>query len=240
MQKCLGIYIEDNIIKYAKVSKDKKTQKVEAYGIKVFESLTNEIEKIVEETFSFNDSISINLANEKYIYFDIFSLLNKKDVQKAVQTEFESFCDERKYNQNAFETRYALVQNIEDKEKIKAIDICVNKIELNKQIQMIGKHKLGNISPIGMTIPNIAKLDRRVNTLIVNMEENTSITTITGNQIYNVETLEIGSRDVLSKINKMENSYARAYEICKNTTIYTADVGVEEEQIYLQHIVPTL
>lgn len=240
MQKCLGIYIEDNIIKYAKVSKDKKTLKVEAFGIKVFESLTNEIEKIVEETFSFNDSISINLTNEKYIYFDIFSLLNKKDVQKAVQTEFESFCDERKYNQNAFETRYALVQNIEDKEKIKAIDICVNKIELNKQIQMIGKHKLGNISPIGMTIPNIAKLDRRVNTLIVNMEENTSITTITGNQIYNVETLEIGSRDVLSKINKMENSYARAYEICKNTTIYTADVGVEEEQIYLQHIVPTL
>ena len=101
MQKCLGIYIEDNIIKYAKVSKDKKTLKVEAFGIKVFESLTNEIEKIVEETFSFNDSISINLTNEKYIYFDIFSLLNKKDVQKAVQTEFESFCDERKYNQNA-------------------------------------------------------------------------------------------------------------------------------------------
>ena len=39
MQNCLGIYIENNLIKYAKVSKEKNDFKVESYGIKFFEEL---------------------------------------------------------------------------------------------------------------------------------------------------------------------------------------------------------
>ena len=128
MQNCLGIYIENNLIKYAKVSKEKTSLKVESYGIKFFENINEAIKTVIDETFSFNTPISINLANEKYLYFDIFALLSKNDVQKTVQTEYEAYCDENKYNTKAFENRYALVQNIENKEKIRAIDIIVNKI----------------------------------------------------------------------------------------------------------------
>ena len=40
-------------------------------------------------------------------------------------------------------------------------------------------------------------------------------------------------------INKIENSYSKAYEICKNTTIYTAEMEESsEEQPYLQNIMP--
>ena len=130
MQNCLGIYIESHLIKYAKVSKEKDTFKVESFGVNFLEniSLADAIKKIVEETYSFSTPICINLSNENYLYYNIFSLLSKNDVQRSVQTEFEAYCDENKYNQNAFETRYALVQNVEDKEKIKAIQIVVNKI----------------------------------------------------------------------------------------------------------------
>ena len=240
MQKCLGIYIESNIIKYAKVSKEKNDLKVEAFGIRFFEDLNAEIKKIVEETFSFSTPISMNLMNEKYLYFDIFALLNKKDIEKTVQTEFESFCEDKKYNPNAFETRYALTQNIDDKEKIRALDIYVNKIELNRQIQPLEKYKLARVVPEAIAIGNIAKLNKRENQLIVNMEETTTITEILDQQIYNIETLDVGSKEVLDNINKVENSYSKAYEICKNTTIYTADVeGSTEEQPYLQYIIPT-
>ena len=75
MQNCLGIYIENNLIKYAKVSKDKNNYKVEAFGVKFYDKLNDTIKKIVEETYSFNTPITINLANEKYLYFDIFALL---------------------------------------------------------------------------------------------------------------------------------------------------------------------
>ena len=241
MQTCLGIYIENNLIKYAKVSKENNDIKVESFGVRFFENLTVEINKIVEETFSFNTPIAINIAEEKYLYFDIFSLLNKNDIQKTIETEFEAFCEERKYNKNAFETRYALVPRYDDKDKIKAINVYVNKIELNRRMQYAEKYKLTDALPIGMTIANIAKLEKKENILIVNMEEKTTLTTVTDMQIYNVETLDVGSGEILDKINKIENSYSRAYEICKNTTIYTTNVGESiEEQPYLQYIMPTL
>lgn len=241
MQKCLGIYIEENLIKYAKVSKEKDDMKIESFGIRFFQDLFEEISKVIEETYSFNTPISINLYNEKYLYFDIFALLNKKDIEKTVQTEFESYCEEKNYNSNAFENRYALMPNQSDSEKIRALDICVNTIELNRQKQPLEKYKLTKMMPISIAIANIARLNKKENQLIVNMEETTTITTIYDNQIYNVETLDIGSKEILDSINKIENSYSKAYEICKNTTIYTAEMEeTTEEQPYLQNIMPTI
>ena len=241
MQNCLGIYIENNLIKYAKVSKENNSIKVESFGVRFFENLTSEINKIVEETYSFNTPIAINLSEEKYMYFDIFALLNKKDVQKTIETEFEAYCDEKKYNKNALEIRYALVPKHSDKDRIKTINIYVNKIELNKRMQYIEKYKLTDVLPMGMTIANIAKMEKNENILVVNMEEKTTITTITDKQIYNVETMDAGSGEILDKINRIENSMSKADEICKNTTIYTAEVvSTVEEQPYLQYIMPTL
>lgn len=241
MQNCLGIYIENNLLKYAKVSKDKTDFKVEAYGVEFFDNADEAISKVIEETYSFNIPITINLTSEKYLYYDLFALLSKNDLQKSVETEFEAYCDENKYNQNAFETRYALVPNAEDKEKIKAIQVIVNKIELNKQKQTAEKYKLTKIAPIGIAIANISKLEKNENTLIINMEEKTTITTIYNRQVYNVEILDHGSQEILEKINKIENSMSKAYEICKDTTIYTSDVIDDvKDQPYLEYIVPVL
>ena len=241
MQSCLGIYIENNLIKYAKVSKDKNNFKVEAYGINFFENESEAIKKVIEETYSFTTPISINLSNEKYLYFDVFSLLSKNDIQKTIQTEYETYCDENKYNQKAFETRYALVPNVEDKEKIRAIDVLVNKIELNRQKQHLEKTNLSKILPLGSAISSIVKLDKKENILIVNMENKTTLTTIYDRQLYNVETIDSGSQEVLEKINRVENSMSKAYEICKGTTIYTSNVIDDtKEQPYLETIVPTL
>lgn len=241
MQNCLGIYIENNLIKYAKVSKEKSDYKIEAFGISFFDDLNKGIKKIIEETYSFNTPISINLTSETYMYYDIFSLLSKNDIQKSIETEFETYCDENKYNAKAFETRYALVPNIEEQDKIKAIQVAVNKIELNKQKQYLDKSRLTRITPIGVSIASIQKFDKKENALIINMEDKTTITTIYDNQIYNVETLEVGSEEILAKINRTENSMSKAYEICKTTTIYTSNVIEEtQEQPYLEEIVPVL
>lgn len=241
MQNCLGIYIENNLIKYAKVSKEKDTYKVETYGIRFSDNINQAIKQVIEETYSFNVPIAINLANERYLYYNVFSLLSKNDVQKTVQTEFEAFCDENKYNENAFETRHALVSNVEEKDKIKAIQVIVNKIELNKQKQFISKQKVAGVLPIGIAIASIAKFDKKENALIINMEEKTTITSIYDRHVYNVETIDYGSEEVLEKINRKENSMAKAYEICKGTTIYTANVMDEEtEQQHLEDIIPTL
>ena len=244
MQKSLGIYVENKLIKYAKVSKEKNELKVESFGVTFFENLGQEIEKIIEETFSFNTPISINLANEKYLYFDVFALLSKKDIAKTVETEFETYCEEKQFNKNAFENRFALIPNLDENEKIKALDIYVNKIDLDKQLEPFSKNKVTRVTPTSIAIASIVNSTPKENQIVINMEENTTITAIVDRQIYDIKTIEKGSEKILQEINKVENSYSKAYEICKNTTIYTADAesveNTEEEQPYLQYIVPQL
>ena len=244
MSSCLGLYINEHIIKYAKVTKDHDNIKVEAFGIKFYDKVGEAISQVIEETYSQKTPISINMSEEMYNYFDMFALLTKNDLQKAIKTEFESYCTDKGYNPNVFETRYAVVDNQLDKDKIKVIHIADNKIELNKRMQEVsgsGYH-LTNISPISMSIPNLIQVRKDENCIIVNIEDDTIITTIMGGKIFNIDVLEQGSRDFLTKINAKENSYSKSYEICKNTTIYTSE-GKElqqEEQSYLPDIMPTL
>ncbi|MCI8760387.1 MAG: hypothetical protein HFJ34_04630 [Clostridia bacterium] len=239
---CLGLYIEEHLIKYAKVSKDHDKLKVEAFGIMFYDKIGEAIEQVIQETYSQKTPISINLSQEMYNYFDMFALLTKNDLQKAIKTEFDSFCSEKGYNPNVFESRYAIVGNQDEKEKIKVIHIAANKIELNKQIQQVDSYKLSNISPISMAIPNLIDIDKHENSIVVNIEDTTTVTTILDEKIYNIDKIEEGSKDFLTKINVKENSYLKSYEICKNTTIYTSEGRElqEEQSAYLEDIMPTL
>lgn len=242
MSSCLGLYIEDNLIKYAKVSKERDQIKVEAFGIKFYEEVGDAIEQIIQETYSQKIPISINLSEEMYNYFEMFALLTKNDLNKAIKTEFESYCTDKGYNPNVFESRYAIVDNQLDKEKIEIIHIAENKIELNKRMQQVEGYRLANISPISMSIPNLINVGKNENSLIINIEENTTITTIIGSKVYHIDTIENGSSEILSKINLQENSYSKSYEICKNTTIYTSEGKdlQQEDTSYLEYIMPTL
>lgn len=146
MSDCLGLYIEDNIIKYAKVSKEHDLIKVESFGVKFYDNLDQVIKQIIEETYSYKTPISINLSEEIYNYFQVFALLNKKDLPKAIKTEFEAYCSDKNYNFNVFETRYAITPNTQEKDKLKVIHISENKIELNKSIFILYCWKISRCS----------------------------------------------------------------------------------------------
>ena len=242
MTTCLGLYIEPNLIKYAKISKERDVLRVESFGIKFYDKLGEAINQIINDTYSFKVPISINLSEETYQYYYMFSLLNKNDLKKAIHTEFESNCTEKGINRNAFEARYALVNDLADKEKIKVIHIAANKNTINTIQQPFVEYKVSTIAPMGVAISNIANLKPKENVLVINMEEQTTLTTIVDQKVYQVDKLEVGSRNVLDNINVKENSYSKAYEICKNSTIYTME-GKElqdEENEYLEDIMPTL
>lgn len=242
MANCLGLYVQNNIIKYAKVSKEHDNLKIDSFGVKFYDNLDEAIEQVIKETYSYKSAISVNLSDETYNYFNLFALMNKSDLSKAIKTEFESYCAEKGYNPNVFESRYAIVPNNDDKEKVKVIYISDNKNELNKKTQLFSNYKLTNISPISMSIPNLTKFEPKENALIVNIEDKTTITTILDQKVYDVTTLEEGSEDILRKINLIENSYSKSYEICKNTTIYTSEGKdlQEADTSYLESIMPTL
>ena len=242
MASCLGVYVESNTIKYAKVSKEHEKIKVEFFGVKFYDNLEKAINQIIKETYSYKTPISINLSEEIYNYFDMFAMLSNKDLSKAIKTEFEMYCNDQGYNPNVFETRYVVSKNPEDKDKLEVIHIAANKIELTKKNQVLEKYKLAKIIPVSISITNLIETKPKENYLIVNMEEMTTVTTILDENVYNIQTFQEGSQEFLRKINLKENSFTKAYEICKNTTIYTAEgKNLQEEEIgYLEDIMPTL
>ena len=242
MPSCLGLYIEDNLIKYAKVSKNNETLKVEAFGVKVYEKIGLAIKQIVEETYSFKLPISINSTDEWYNEIEAFSLLTKKDMDNVIKTEFENICYIKEVNQNIYEQRYIFTNSYNGDDKVKAIHISVPKTVIEQRKNQLSEFRISNISPISVSIANLIKKEKKGTVMVVNIEENTTITKITNGAVSNVEVLNFGSKEILNKINQKENSYAKAYELCKSATIYTeSDKDLQyEDNEYLEDIMPTL
>lgn len=222
MQGCLGIYVQKNIIKYAKVSKDRSNLKIEAYGVKFYDGdIEKTIEQIVKETYSFQLPISINIGDEKYTYSNVFALLKAQDLEKAMDTEFEFFCNNNNLNKNALEYRKISSPSTEDRDKLRVVYSYVDKSSVVQTLQLLDKFKIHNVSPIAITIPNLNEALVQEDCLIVNLEEETEVTTIINGKIYSVDKIETGMGKILRFIEERENSIQRAYEVCKNTTVYT-------------------
>lgn len=244
MSSCLGLFVQNNLIKYAKVTKLRDSKRVEAFGVKFYDGDVNmAIKQIVMETGSDkNTPISINIEGENYLSFDMFALLNKNDLQKAIKTEFESYCTEKGINSSVFENRYAIVPNMDDEQRLKVLYVSESKIDLNRVGQLLADCKIVAETPISMSIANLREFEEKQNAIIVNIEDVTTVTTIVNQQIYEIETIPSGSKEILEKINLRENSYSKSYEVCKNTTIYTSEGRdlLETEVSYLEDIMPTL
>lgn len=222
MQSCLGIFIEENIIKYAKLHKEKDTVKVESYNIAFYENnLEETLRKIISETYSYKVPISINISDEIYNTFEVSSLLNKQDTKKAVNIEYEMLCNEKGYNKVSLEHNYLISTPKENPEVQKVLSIIANKNEISKRTMALDGNRIETITPITTSITNLVDNDGRENIAIVNIEEKTQITIMVDGQIYRIDVLEDGMGRILENINKRENSYAKSYEACKNMTIYT-------------------
>lgn len=238
----LGIYIEENLIKYAKVVKEKDSLKVEAFNVVFYDNLAEALNRIISETYSFKVPICINVSNELYNYYDVFSMLNKTDIKKSVDIEFDMLCNEKNYNKNSLETRFVLMSNKENTEKFKVLHIAVNKTDITKKMQVLAGNKINSITPISTSITNLLDVTPKDNIAIVNIENETKITTVIEGQIYRVDTIEFGMRQILEEINKTENSIQKSYDVCKNITIYTQETQTlqSEEGEHLEDVMPTL
>ena len=246
MQSCLGITIAENLIKYAKVEKESNGFKVKSYGIKFFDNLelSSTINQIIDETDSRKVPISINTTNEKYYYFNIFNLTNESYAKKAIETEFESFCGENHLNANTYEGRYTYTRDISNADRNKVIYIYNSKAELEQTYNLLKGVRVTTATPISTSLPNIIRTEKNKNSMIVDIDTKTTITTIINQNIYNIDILNQGLNDAIEKINEKENSLLKSYEVFKNTTIYTMDMqasqAVGENNGYLDFIVPSL
>ena len=240
MATCLGLFVQNNLIKYAKVSRENENIKIENYGIRFYEQdLLQVIEKIVDETFSYKTPISINISNEKYTNAEIFGLLNDADQKKSIKTEFEYFYNQAGKNRLTVEYRTVISESIKDTDKKNVLYVYSEKGNIAEKMQALDNYRLTNLCPVSLAIP---QLQAEGNCIIVNIEDRTEVTTVINNTPTNVDIIDVGMQDILKNIARKENSISKAYEICKNTTLYTESSQnlQTENNEYLELIVPTI
>lgn len=242
MASCLGIYIDRNLIKYAKVKRRKDKIKVEAFGIDVFEDFEDGIEKVISETNSYKTPICVNILNEIYNYFEVYSALDKKDIVKSLEIEFEKVCNKKKLDSEAFESRFLLTENSENFEKFNSIYVSTDKKELEEQIEVLSEYKLISASPLAISLTNLLEVNEKDSFAIINIENDTKITIIIDGQIKEIDTLKNGLFEVSEKINETEMSWKKSYDIYKNITIYKngANSLSDNENEYLDLVMPVL
>jgi hypothetical protein len=242
MTSSLGIYIDDTMIKYAKVIKEKDSYKIDCFNIVFYDNLSVALEQIINETNSSKLSICTNISKEKYGYLELFAGLTKQDIKSTVEIEFEMDCNEKGFNKDSLEMRYLVIDDKENTEKLKAMYIASEKADISKKAQTLGKFHLKSMTPTSTSITNLVEVGESDNIAIVNIEDATTVTTILNGQIYRVDRVDIGMKDILNDINRIENSMSKSYEICKNITIYTQDMqnNQPEESEHLEDVMPTL
>lgn len=240
MSTCLGLFIQNNLIKYAKVSRENESIKIENYGIKFYEQdLPETIEKIVDETFSYKIPISVNISEEKYTNAEIFSLLNETDQRKSIKTEFEYFYNQIGKNRLTVDYRTVVSDANRENDKKNVLYAYAEKGVIAEKMQLLDKYRLTNLCPTSLTIPELVEDS---DCIIVNIEDRTEVTTVVNNKPVNVDIIDIGMQEILRNIASRENSISKAYEICKNTTLYTESSQnlQTENNEYLELIVPTI
>ena len=223
MASALGIFIDRNIIKYAKLNGTKDKLKVESYGMKYGENHKELLKQIIEETNSSKNNVVINAAEIHYEETSIFSMLKKKDYDMAVEVAYEEIIDKQKLRPELLEYGYILSKNPADSEKLHVLLGIQEKGAMETRANLFGQNvMLYSQMPIGISISNI--YENPLPALIVNIEEDTYITEIYDTEPIKVTRIATGTKNIIDTINNEENSISKSYEVLRNMVLPTDDM----------------
>ncbi len=216
MSYCLGLHIDDNYIRYAKVLKEEnKEPKIETYGVMFYDNLQMAIEGIIKETYSFDAEISINLNGESYYEFETFAGMDYANLKRHLKLMFaEEVCTPRDLKPSVFETRFIKTKSDTDEDATKVIYIASNKTLIAKPKQLLN-NKVNKILPISLANLSLLNLQEQTNCAILDLDTYTTLTIIVKGQVKKIININLGMGNILSKLTQTYKSYSKAYSACK-------------------------
>ena len=111
MASCLGIYLDNNIVKYAKLSLDNgKTVNVQKYGLKFTgDNHDQVISQIIQETESQNIPVVLNPIDDLYYTSHVYEQVkNNSYVSDIMKLEFEAWCEKNAKSPDKYSYVYFL------------------------------------------------------------------------------------------------------------------------------------
>ncbi len=222
MASCLGIYLSDDIIKYAKLNIDNnKNIKLEAYGTRYIKSDKKEaILNIIEETNSKDIPIAINPQNDIYVNIQIYNQAqNKAFIPEVAKMEFEAWCEK---NTKTIEN-YTFLYRVSDLKGPDGKHSGVLNIIQKKDVEEysnIKNVKVNNMLPAKLLTTRLVPKDE-LNYVLVNFDNEMSIETIINSQLVDIRSYQVGMSRILMEVKEKTGSFAKAYEACKQLNVFS-------------------
>lgn len=231
MERCLGIYIGDKIIKYAKLHMDKnKNVDVEASNVKyILGDVKEIIDEIIVETNSQNTPISINLLNEHHEKLEILKQISKNDISSMVGLEIEDVANKLGINDKLLLYKFNIQDSLTNKENNRINILYTDRTEIEQYSKIEGLDIKGAY-PLSSAIKNLVPKTEK-NYVVINIEEVITISVVLNGMTVDVLTLDKGMKEVIESLAEQLGSYAKAYDTCKTINVYTEDENPNNPEI---------
>lgn len=235
MSGCLGIFIGEKIVKYAKLASDAQGRvSIGKTGVKFINRDKFEtVREVLNEVNQENLPISINLLSESYENITLINKLSKADMAKVINIEYEDICEKKGVKPDDFEKRYTITGEDTENEAINVTLVRERKQTLDKIKESLPGANLAGLIPQRITLKNLVPPSEG-NYIIVNLEEQTQVITVVKGRIKKNTFITLGIGNILEALSENLNSYTKAYEVCKAMNVYgenTGNVPIECERI---------
>lgn len=231
MERCLGIYIGEKIVKYAKLHIDKnKNIDVEISNVKyVLGGIKEVIDEIIVETNSQNTPIAINILNEYHEKMEILKQISKNDVSSMVELEIEDIANKQGINNKLLLYNFDIKDSLTNKDNNRINILYTNRMEIEQYSKIEGLDVKGAY-PLSAAIKGIVPKDFK-NYIIVNIEEKITVSVVSNNELVDTIVIDMGMKEVIDSMATQLGSYAKAYDTCKTINVYTEEENPNNPEI---------
>lgn len=231
MERCLGIYIGDKIIKYAKLHMDKnKNIDVEISNVKyVLGGIKEVIDEIIIETNSQNTPIAINILNEEHQNLEILKQISKADISSMVELEIEDIANKQGINNKLLLYKFDIQESLTNKDNNRISVLYTNRNDIEQYSKIEGIDIKGAY-PLSRAINGIVSKDEK-NYAVINIEERVTIGIVLNGNLVDTIVLDLGMKEVIESLAEQLGSYAKAYDMCKTINVYTEDENPNNPEI---------
>ena len=222
MASCLGIYLSNNIIKYAKLTSDNNNNiKVENFGVRfIKDNQKDTLKNIIEETNSTKIPIVMNPQNDKFINYQMFEQVQSSGIARDVaRMEFEAWCEKNAKSPDKYSFVYKNADVKNEENKFNSVLNFVEKKNI-EDYQAIDKYEITDIYPAQLLMYRLVPKSEE-NYMLVNLDNELSISVVIDGKLADIKFYNIGMKKILDDFSVKLGSYQKAYEACKQLNVYS-------------------
>ncbi len=219
---CLAIQYNNNIVKYAKVTKNSSNGfELKEHGVVfVKHSLKETLETIIKDTDSTQIPVITNILDAQSYPYQIFKQVSQTDMLNTIKLEFEDWCEHRGVNPD----EYAYVSLLSD---VISGDYKKGVISITEKTNITDFSSIKSTSVASMQPTNIIMSSAVPKTekdyILLDIDDKTTVTVVIGNKVVTIDEYEVGMSNVLKKFEDILGSYQKAYDACKQINVFTED-----------------